>query len=132
MQTVFFNSFSGFHLIAYIRCWQNTLNEAAEQNELKAFKFNTYILSVLVIFFLQITKKIPKLKDLPATQSTTINHIESVNETHLKEAICQFFEFYGEKYSISRQLISINIGRWQERHLQHQQINLKPEQKRLI
>lgn len=119
-------------MIAYIRCWQIALNAAAEQNGIHAFKFNTYIISVLVIFFLQINRKFPKLSELPVTQSTCINRIESVDETYLKKAIRQFFEFYGRSYDASKHLISINIGEWQERQSYDQQTDPRPEHRRFV
>lgn len=122
--------FTGFHLIAYIRSWQNALNEAAAQEGLKAFQFNTYIISVLVIFFLQMNKIFPKLKDLPPSKSKCIDHIEVVGNDKLRQLVNQFFEFYGKKYQMGIQLISINIGRWQERQLPAQQTILTPEQTR--
>lgn len=124
--------FTGFHLIAYIRSWQNALNEAAAREGLKAFQFNTYIISVLVIFFLQMNKIFPKLKDLPPSKSKCIDHVEVVRNDKLRQLINQFFEFYGKKYQMGVQLISINIGRWQERQLPAQQTILTPEQTRYI
>lgn len=116
-------------MIAYVRCWQDELNEAAAEKGMRAFQFNTYIISVLVIFFLQVNKKIPKLEDLPASQSKCINTITNVDRVALKRAIGEFFEFYGKQYQ-SGHLISLHIGRWQVHQLLQQQTVFLPEQKR--
>lgn len=118
--------------MAYIKSWQNALNEAALQKGLKAFQFNSYIISVFVIFFLQIKKNFPKLKDLPASRSKCIERVEAVKNESMKQAIAQFLEFYGMRYEINNHLISVNIGRWQERRLHAQQTSFTPEQKRFV
>lgn len=123
----------GFHLIAYIRCWQDALNEAAAQKEMSAFQFNTYIISVFVIFFLQYKKEFPEVKKLPKNQTKCINKVCVVNGSDVKQSICEFFEFYGNKYEPKNQMISIHIGKWQDRQSLARKtatVNLTPEQKR--
>lgn len=101
------------------------------QNGLRAFEFNTYIISVLVIFFLQLNQNFPKLSDVPASNSKFIHHVPCrVEKEKIKQTIASFFKFYGEKFQMKRQIISVNIGRWQERILQSQQTNFTLEQKR--
>lgn len=109
------------------------MNEVAAQNGMCAFQFNTYIIAVLVIFYLQYNKKFPKLKELPASQTKFIHTLSDVSEVNVKQAIWEFFEFYGKKYEPSNQMISIQIGRWQDLQFltrKAETMNLTPEQKR--
>lgn len=79
------------HLIAYIRSWQEALNEASLPKGLSAFRFNTYIISVLVIFFLQVNQKFPKIAGVPRTESKFIDHVPHVEKESLKRLISDFF-----------------------------------------
>lgn len=106
--------FTGYHLIALIRSWQNILYDIAAQKGWHTFHFNTYIISVLVIFFLQVNYKFPKLLHLPPSQIKFIDHVPKVDENSLKRAIVQFFEFYGKIYAI-QDVISVHNGRWEDR-----------------
>lgn len=120
-------------MIAYIRYWQKAINGMLVQKGLRALGFNTYIISVLVIFFLQLNQNFPKLSDVPPSHSKSIHHVTChVEKEKLKQTIGQFFKFYGEKFQMKRQIISVNIGRWQERLLQSEQTNFTLEQKRFI
>lgn len=105
------------------------MNESLSQKSSHGFYFNTYIIAVLVIFFLQMNYKFPKIKDVPPTQCKRIDDIPNIDKDHLKKAIGEFFHFYGQKLEVGKHLISTNIGRWQERHLQPQQLIFTPEQK---
>ncbi|XP_031626105.1 uncharacterized protein LOC116342572 [Contarinia nasturtii] len=120
-----------YYLIAYIRSWQNILNDIAAKENTTAFHFNTYIISVLVIFFLQMNNQFPKVKELPTLESKCIVVVPKPDQGRLKQVVFGFFEFYAKRYEIKNHLISINIGRWQERHLQSHQINFTSEQKSL-
>lgn len=111
----FYVSCLGYHLIAYIRSWQNVLNELMAQKGLHAFRFNTYIISVLVIFFLQVNHNSPKLRYSPSSQIKFIDHLPKVDKYDLKRVIVQFFEFYGKIYA-AQDVISVNTGRWEDRH----------------
>lgn len=53
-------------------------------------------------------------------------------DSNLDELICGFFHFYGHQYEFKNHLISLNIGKWQEKRLQKSQKALKPDQKRLV
>lgn len=118
-------------MIAFIRHWQKSINEMLVQNGLRAFEFNTYIISVLVIYFFQLNLNFPKLSSVPPSQSKSIHRIPChVEKEKLRQTIGQFFKFYGDKFQMKRQIISVNIGRWQERFLQTQQTNLTLEEKR--
>lgn len=117
-----------------MRAWQNALNDiAVKKGFLFAFRFNTYIISVLVIFFLQLNYNFPKLADVPSSsQLKSIDHVpKPVNKAQLKEVVCKFFEFYGRKYEKCK-LISLNIGRWQNVQLSRQQTVFTPEQKSYV
>lgn len=124
----------GFHMVSYLRAWQNALNEVAAENGLllHAFRFNTYILTELVIFFLQTNYNFPKLSQVPSSKSTFISHVPPVEQTKLEQMVGQFLKFYGEQYQVKNHLISLHIGQWQHRHADNQQINLTPEQKRFV
>lgn len=113
-------------MIAYIRAWQNVLNEVAKQNDLIAFEFNTYIISVLVIFYLQMNHGWPTISGLVTTRGA------SGSEEDLGKYLNGFFQFYGKKYEIPIHLISVNIGRWQEKRLQPKQNQFSSEQKRYV
>lgn len=124
---------TGHHLIAFIRAWRDTLIEAATQNGAPTFRFNTYIISVLVIFFYQIDQKFPKVANVPSNGTKTIDNVPPVNVNKFKAAVGQFFQFYGKIYGMDHKIISINIGRLEDRFLKHyQQIHSTPEQKRFV
>lgn len=118
-------------MIAYIRAWQITLNETATQNDLCGFRFNTYIISALVIFYLQLNQKFPKLEDIPPSRAKSVDHVPQVDKDNFKRLVVGFFEFYGKIYEMKNQLISVNIGRWQDPQLEIKKTNFTPEQKRL-
>lgn len=124
--------FTGYHLIAYVRAWVNALNEAAAAEGAQlVFRFNTYIISVLVIFYLQMNQNFPKLADVPKSHATCVNYVpQNVDKQNLKRSIGEFFKFYGKKYELKNQLISVNIGRWQDPQPVSKKTNLTPEQKR--
>lgn len=127
-------SFTGYHLIAYVRAWQIAINELAVQNGFQcAFRFNTYIISVFVIFFLQLNYDFPKLDDLAMSPSKFIDHVPQlqVSKADFKRAVKQFFEFYGRKYEKCK-LISLVMGRWQNRYLDKHQTALTPERKKFV
>lgn len=122
---------TGYHLIACIRSWQNVLNDVAAEHGKVAFQFNTYIISVLVIFYLQMNHNFPQTKDVPPSKAKHINVVPIIKMDLLKQGVGGFFKFYADRYEISNHLISVNIGRWQERRLQPHQSNFTSEQKRL-
>lgn len=119
-------------MIAYIRAWQNALNEAAvEKGARFAFHFNTYIISVLVTFYLQMKRNFPKLADVPSSHIKCMDRLLlKVDKEYLKRSINEFFEFYGRNFVLTNQLISVNIGRWQDPRVDIKQTNFTPEQKR--
>lgn len=117
-------------MIAYIRSLQ-VLNEFSGQNGTDIFNFK-YIVSILVIFFLQVNHNFLKLKDLPSSQTQNINIPPKIDKELLQQTIVDFFNFYGKKYEIAKDLISLNIGRFQKRKLDVTQTIFTPEQKRLV
>lgn len=110
------------------------MNDAAPVAEVgrSAFHFNSYIISVLVIFFLQNKRNFPKLIDLPRHHNKCVDHVFSVDNETLNETARQFFEFYGKEYKMESHLISINIGQWVDWPLFSQQTTLTTEQKRCV
>lgn len=105
----------------------------AAQNEFRyAFRMNTYITSVLVIFFLQVKHNFPKLSDVPQSQAKSIDFVSRIDEAGRKKfkmAAEQFFEFYGRVYEKCK-LISLDMGRWQNRRLDKTQSGLTPDRKK--
>lgn len=86
------------------------------------FQFNTYLISVLVIFFLQVNYEFPMVDQFSVVCSTV---------TDFKPVLKQLFDFYGTKYEISNHVISTQIGQWQNRH-QPQQKDLTSSQMRFV
>lgn len=107
-----FNSFSGNDLISFLRI----LLDALQRQNILNFEFNTYTISILVIFFLQVEYKYPTVEQI-ANQGHTIP--SKIPE--LEQAMNDFFEFYGKRYQIGNHVISANIGQWQRRRSQPQQ-----------
>lgn len=118
---------TGKELIAYIRAWQKILNEVAAQNGIKAFQFNTYIISVLVLFFLQVSYDLPRIARLPSALS---KNFRLSSKTVVNELACDFFYFYAKYYEIGGKVISLSMGRWQDLKAPKQQKQLTPELKR--
>lgn len=99
-----FNALGRF-LISYISAWQTVLNRQGSPE----FEFNTYIISVLVIFFLQVNYKIPTLDNIANFVSNA-----NTNVPNFKTCPRQFFDFYGNRYQMHNHVISAHIGQWQE------------------
>lgn len=121
-------------MVAYLKSWQEALNRAAILKEMQAFQFNSYILSVLVIFYLQLNQNVPKLADvLKATGKNSIDDVPPVDAHRLKQSIRQFFEFYGNFYESEKHVISVHVGQWENRQVEKdQQHNYTSEQKRFV
>lgn len=124
---------SGYHLIAYVRGWQITVNEMAVQDGHQlGFRFNTYVISVLVVFFLQMKHNFPPLTNVPQFQSKFIDFVPEIgtaDRKKFKDAAKQFFEFYGRVYEKCK-IICLDMGRWQNRQLDKKQTALTPERKK--
>lgn len=99
-------------MIANIKAWSFVLNKQAMEHGLVAFDMNTYIIAMLVIFYLQLNHGLPTPTELDSTIATKTK-FSSKNK--LNEFVIEFFEFYGKKFAPKSHLISINVGKWQEK-----------------
>lgn len=111
------------------------MNGLATQNGDIAFQFNTYIIAVLVIFFLQVQYDLPTVSAVSALVSASEKaYTKSAFEEQkdFGRILFEFFYFYGSRYEINNHLISARIGRWQEQRLTGQQKYFTPEQKRFV
>lgn len=102
----------GKQLIAYIKAWTFVLNEQAIKYGLVAFDMNTYTIAMLVIFYLQMNHELPIVTELA---STIASKVKFSSENQLDEFVKEFFEFYGKKFAPKAHLISINVGKWQQK-----------------
>lgn len=127
----------GRNLIECIVAWQNALNSILAPNGAIAFQFNTYLISVLVIFFMQVNYDVPIIQEIASVRSNK-DAMKKATESLKKEMatfdkiLADFFWFYGQRYQIWNHVISLNIGRWQERRIQDQQKFFKSNQKRCV
>lgn len=137
LECIFQFFLTGRNLIECIVAWQNALNSTLAPNGANAFQFNTYMISVLVIFFMQVNYDIPVIKDITSVRSNQ-DAIKKVAASLKKDLdnfdkmLSDFFWFYGQRYQIWNHVISLNIGRWQERRIQDQQKFFMPNQKRCV
>lgn len=90
----------GLHITAVVKAVQLITNE---------FEFNSYIIYVLVIFFLQMNYDLPQTTNLAAKYTKTNKELGSM--------IYEFFHFYAKKYQNKSHIISARFGRWQQRKL---------------
>lgn len=125
----------GRQLIGYIKSWQHVVSTLAMQRNSTTFQFNTYIIAVLVIFFLQMNYGLPAAGgNVVASEeimTATTNTKSIADKTKdLNEMLANYFHFYGGRYEINNHLISTWVGRWQEQRLHGQQKYFTPEQKR--
>lgn len=104
--------FQGKLLVVYIKAWHNVLNRVASENGLVAFEFNSYIISVLVIFFLQVKRNFPTFKDLLAFR---INRFPL--NGHFNQFLHDFFSFYGYNFDAEKHVISLHVGKLQNREV---------------
>lgn len=82
--------------------WQITLNRVG----IAQFEFNTYVISVLVIFFLQVNHKFPTIDQSLSVRSMIAD---------FKPVLRQFFSFYGNQYEMWHHVINVHVGKWQKR-----------------
>lgn len=68
------------------------------------YHFNTYIICILVIFYLQLKHHYPTVRQCLVVTSTDGDY---------KAVLRQFFKFYVNNYQMTSQVISANIGQWQ-------------------
>lgn len=109
--------------------WQNALKTILSPIGTSVFQFNTYMISVLVIFFMQVNYDVPMAQDVHAAMKKTNSSMQK-DLLIIDKMLADFFWFYGQRYQIWNHVISLNIGRWQERRIQDQQKWFLPNQKR--
>lgn len=96
-----------------MKSWQDVMNKVAAQKEMQAFQFNTYVISVLVIFFLQQKQKFPKCANVQATQYLAIDRVPHENIEQLKWLVTDFFGFY-DSDKLIYQKINVHTGQWEK------------------
>lgn len=85
---------------------------------------------------MQVNYDVPIIQEI-ATFRTSQETTKKPTTSSKKDAesfekiLADFFWFYGQRYQIWNHVISLNIGRWQERRIQDQQKWFLPNQKRL-
>lgn len=72
--------------------------------------------------------KLPKVKDLP---SVITNKPKFSIKSDLNQLKKGFFEFYGKSFNCNTHIISIHVGKWQQK-IQEKQKHLTDEQKRSV
>lgn len=93
------------------------------------------MVSILVIFFMQVNYEVPAISEVAATRSSS-DAMKKVHASFKKDLsnidkmLADFFWFYGQRYQIWNHVLSLHIGRWQERRIQDQQKHFLPNQKR--
>lgn len=106
------HQFTGKPLIAWIKAWQNALNEQASRDTLVAFNMNSYVIAVLVIFYLQVNHELPTVTELGSA-------IESGMKISIKQSLEEFskgfFDFYGHKFEITTHMISLHVSKGQQK-----------------
>lgn len=117
----FIKCISGYSLISYICAWQTVLKNSG----VAKFEFNTYIISVLAIFFLQINYGLPTVDNLRKSTPE-----KSSNVTNIKPVAREFFSFYAKNYNMASNVISVQIGRWQPRIASNKQNVVSAAEKR--
>lgn len=133
---LFVDFFLGRHLMVYVRAWQNVMNDILfEMFGMNAFRFNTYIIASLVIFFFQLNDDLNTIVDIPNALLDTKALEEAANSLsddlkHIRSIIYDFFFMFGERYQMWNHVMSCYIGRWQERRIQAEQKHFAPNQKR--
>lgn len=111
-----------------MKAWQAVLNDQASKNGLVAFDMNSYIISVLVIFYLQLNHGLPKVTELSSAIEKGTKYSPKNN---FGQFVREFYEFYGKTFENNAHLISVYVGRWQQKK-QGEQKHFSPEQKRFI
>lgn len=110
----FFCIFSGNYLIRSVR---SRVQRADVQS------FNTYIISILVLFFLQVKHHFPTAGQCLVVTSTN---------SDFRPALKQFYNFYVNNYQMPQHVISADIGQFQELHNGHTKKKNKPEKLRFV
>lgn len=74
----------------------------------------------------------PKLEDLPSSQVKFIDFLPNIDKAKLKQVTQAFFEFYGNDHGIECKVISVDVGRWQNRELDKNQTNFTLAERRYV
>lgn len=98
-------------MVGYLRAWQNVLNVILSQHGKTAFEFNTYIVSVLVIFYLQNKSMLPSIADISSFKPDSRSTLAK-NSNKFKELLLDFYLFYGKQYQKKNHLMSTYITHW--------------------
>lgn len=86
---------------------------------------------------MQVNYEIPVISEIAAIRSNA-DAMKKATASFKKDLknidkiLADFFWFYGQRYQIWNHVISLNIGRWQERRIQDQQKHFLPNQKRSV
>lgn len=115
-------------MIGFIKAWQNVLNEAASKSGMVAFNMNSYIIAVLVIFYLQLNHELPTAIELTSVIAKGKKFSPKIS---FGQFVKEFFDFYGKTFESKTHLISVNVGRWQQKK-QGEQKHFTVAQKRLV
>lgn len=84
---------------------------------------------------MQVNYEVPTTQEISSIRSD-VSMIEKAELSISKDLaifdkmLADFFWFYGQRYQIWNHVISLSIGRWQERRIQDQQKHFLPNQKR--
>lgn len=90
------------------------------------FNINSYIVAVLVIFYLQLNHEVPTVAELP---SAIANGSKFPPRKSFEEFVKEFFKFYGQTFEPKMHVISVHVGKWQQRE-QGEQKHLTAAQRR--
>lgn len=121
----------GRRLVAYIKSWQSVMNGFALQSGYTTFQFNTYMISVLVIFYLQTNYGLPTINDVPDLLPNEHTAKALVDDLKYFERIVNgFFEFYSIGYESNNHLISTRTGFLQKRQQTDQPNNISDNKQR--
>lgn len=107
----------GKQLIAYVKAWQNVLNDQAKKYGFVAFTMNTYTIAVFVIFFMELKHGIPSGVKLQLKNASRKNPSTAHS---LGELVSEFFTFYGSTAEFKTHQVSVNAGEWQPKRPREQ------------
>lgn len=89
---------------------------------------NSHIIAVLVIFYFQSNCELPTVIELPSAIAKGTKVSPNIS---LGQYVKEFFDFYGKTFDSKTHLISLNVGRWQQKQ-QGEQKHFTSAQKRLV
>lgn len=104
------------------------MNERTSKGGSVTVNMNTYIIAVLVIFYLQLKHGLPTVTEL---QLMLENKTKFTSNNKLGDFVKEFFEFYGKTFEYKSHIISLNVGKWQQK-VQEDQKHFTPEQKKFV